>query len=320
MNALGQTVTYSLVVTNTGNVALTDVSVSDTQTSPAGALTSGPTCPQSTLAAGASETCTATYTVTQADIDNGSINDSATATGMPPTGPAVGSVPSPATVAVTQSPALTVKKTSNLSMITTVGQVVTFTFAVTNTGNVTLNNVTVNDVENASSGLLSSPLTCPGATATTGPSLAPGYSISCSATYTVTQADLARGYIGDTATATGTPSGTTSSARSDPAPLTIPASTGPGGSSSSTPGGSSSTPGGDISTPGVSSPSGTSTSSGTTPYYAPAQPGSSTSSTGSSSPLAFTGVPLAQEIGAAVLVVLLGLGLTWSAGRRRRRT
>jgi len=39
------------------------------------------------LAPGAWETCTATYTVTQADIDNGSVNDSATVSGVPPSGP-----------------------------------------------------------------------------------------------------------------------------------------------------------------------------------------------------------------------------------------
>ncbi len=101
MTTVGQTVTYHFTVTNTGNVALTNVHVTDTQTPPAGALASGPTCQSlatptgtctgssTSLAPGQSATFIATYTVTQADLDHGSINDSATATGTPPTGPAI---------------------------------------------------------------------------------------------------------------------------------------------------------------------------------------------------------------------------------------
>ena len=44
------------------------------------------TCPPGALAPGASVDCTATYTVTQADIDAGSIANTATATGTPPAG------------------------------------------------------------------------------------------------------------------------------------------------------------------------------------------------------------------------------------------
>ena len=99
-NTVGQTIDYQFVATNTGNVTLTAVGVTDTQTAPAGALATGPTCRprppprppaparRTTLAPGQSATFTATYTLTQADLDNGSVNDSATASGTPPTGPA----------------------------------------------------------------------------------------------------------------------------------------------------------------------------------------------------------------------------------------
>ncbi len=114
--------TYHFTVMNTGNVTLTNVHVTDTQTPPAGALTSGPTCQSlatptgtctgssTSLAPGQSATFVATYTVTQADLNNGSINDSATATGTPPSGPATTSLPSTASVPVTESPALTITK------------------------------------------------------------------------------------------------------------------------------------------------------------------------------------------------------------------
>ena len=46
-------------------------------------------CPTRTLAPRASETCTATYTTTQANLNNGSVNNTATASRTPPTGTTV---------------------------------------------------------------------------------------------------------------------------------------------------------------------------------------------------------------------------------------
>ena len=100
VSAVGQVITYAFRVTNTGNVTLTNVTVTDTQISPALALTSGPTCPSSTLAPGASETCTATYTVTQADLSQNQITNAAVVTGTPPSGPPVISPPSHVAVGV----------------------------------------------------------------------------------------------------------------------------------------------------------------------------------------------------------------------------
>ena len=76
----GTPVTYSYKVTNTGNVTLNPVTVTD----PMAGL-SAISCPSTTLAPRASETCTATYTTTQADVDAGSITNTGTATGTPPT-------------------------------------------------------------------------------------------------------------------------------------------------------------------------------------------------------------------------------------------
>ncbi len=119
ITAAGQTVTYHFAVTNTGDVTLTNVHVTDTQTPPASPLASPPTCQtgtcttvgssSTTLAPGQSATFVATYTVTQADIDHGSIHDSAIATGTPPNLVPMNSTPSTATVPVTQTSTLTIE-------------------------------------------------------------------------------------------------------------------------------------------------------------------------------------------------------------------
>ena len=212
---VGDVISYSFLVTNTGNVTLTKVGVADTQTAPAGPLTSGPTCPQSTLAPAATETCTGTYTVTQADLDNGSVNDSAVANGTDPTGKQSVSPPSTAIVAATQTPAITIVKSATPASVAKVGDVIDYSFVVTNTGNVTLNKVAVNDTQTAPAGALTTPPTCPQAT------LAPAQSETCAATYTVTQADVDNGKVDDTATATGTPP-TGPPVTSPPSPAVVP--------------------------------------------------------------------------------------------------
>ncbi|HXW35598.1 MAG TPA: DUF11 domain-containing protein, partial [Acidimicrobiales bacterium] len=75
-------ITYSYLVTNTStSQTLTSVGVTD----PMAGL-SAVSCPSTTLAPGASETCTATYKTTQADVDRGSISNTGTATGTSPLG------------------------------------------------------------------------------------------------------------------------------------------------------------------------------------------------------------------------------------------
>ncbi|MFE4517846.1 hypothetical protein ACFRMQ_27060 [Kitasatospora sp. NPDC056783] len=198
---LGEQITYSFVATNTGNVTLKDVKVTE------GAFTGTGTPPVATcpaaeaasLAPGASMTCTATYTVTQADVDAGSVKNSATATGNPPTGPPPVSPPSEVTVPAPSDPALTVVKTSSTDKLA-VGEKITYGFRVTNTGNVTLKDVKVTEGAFTGSGKLD-PVTCPSGAA----SLAPGASVLCTAAYTVTQADVDAGSVKNSATATGTP-------------------------------------------------------------------------------------------------------------------
>ena len=66
-------------------MTLTLVSVTDTQAPPSSPSGLTPVaCPSNTLVPGQSVTCTATYTVTQADLDNGSVTDSARRIGPAP--------------------------------------------------------------------------------------------------------------------------------------------------------------------------------------------------------------------------------------------
>jgi uncharacterized repeat protein (TIGR01451 family) len=201
---VGQVVTYSFVVTNTGNVTITNPTIDDSKFSGTGQL-SPITCPaeSATMVPAAVVTCTATYTLTQADVDAGKVTNTATVGGTTPDGDTTTSVPSTVTVPNTPHPALALVKTSDTAKITTVGQVVTYSFKITNTGNVTEKNVTAKEGKFTGSGKLSNP-TCPAAAA----SLAPGASVTCTATYQVTAADLTSGTLSNTATATGTdPSG-----------------------------------------------------------------------------------------------------------------
>jgi len=78
---LGSTVTYSFLVTNTGNVPLTAVTVTD----PLPGL-SAITCPGTALTPAQSMTCTATYVITTPNVTAGVVNNTATTTGQPPPG------------------------------------------------------------------------------------------------------------------------------------------------------------------------------------------------------------------------------------------
>lgn len=212
----GEQVTYSFRVTNTGNVTLTDVAIDEGAFSGTGDI-SAISCPAAaaSLAPGAVTTCTATYTLTQADVDAGSVTNTATATGTPPDGDTVDSPPSETTVTVPPAPGLRVVKTSDTDTITRAGQTLTYSFRVTNTGNVTISGVSVSDQDFSGTGTLSA-ISCPTTT------LAPGARITCTATYTVTQADVDAGQITNAATVDGnTPDGESPPA-TPPSTVTVP--------------------------------------------------------------------------------------------------
>jgi uncharacterized repeat protein (TIGR01451 family) len=197
-SAVDAPIAYGYVVTNTGNVPLdAPITVTDDKTAV--------TCPDGGLAPGASTICTATYTITQADMDAGSVTNTATARAGGPGGPAsnpaqvtvtaagtpppvdqgetAGEVVSSSSIEIDKSPKLQNGKP---------GRTVKFTITVTNTGASTLTGIAVSD-----------PLSprCARTSATTPAlaSLAPGASVR----YTCKRSDV-RAAFTNVATVVGT--------------------------------------------------------------------------------------------------------------------
>lgn len=190
---VGEVLTYSVVVTNQSNVRVNTVQLADDAPGD-GAFNLNCTALPAALNAGASGSCTATYTVTQADIDGGRLTNEAQASArLPSTLPVVSPLASVSSAAV-QSAALSLIKTVDTDSFEAVGEVLTFTLTVTNSGNVTLPEAEVID---AAPGAGAFDLDCPDLPGT----LAPGDETTCTATYAVTQTDLDAGLVTNTASA-----------------------------------------------------------------------------------------------------------------------
>jgi uncharacterized repeat protein (TIGR01451 family)/LPXTG-motif cell wall-anchored protein len=132
---VGDEIDYSIVTTNTGEVTLTGVTVTDSLITDLSCTWPGT---EGTLAPGASVTCTGSHTVTQAEADAGTVDNTATATSNE-TGP----VSATYQVPVTESAAIDITKEADGAVVS--GEDYEFTITVTNTGNVTLTDVTVVD-------------------------------------------------------------------------------------------------------------------------------------------------------------------------------
>ena len=100
-------ITYTLTATNDGNVTVRDVSISDPSLASL-------ECDQPVdLAPGETLTCTGTRALTQADIDRGSVENTATVKGSDPDGNEV-SESAEETVPLPQDPHLTLIKEGTL--------------------------------------------------------------------------------------------------------------------------------------------------------------------------------------------------------------
>jgi uncharacterized repeat protein (TIGR01451 family) len=170
----GDTITYTYVVTNSGNVSISAVTPVDTgptfnNLAGTGSLsgftlvsTTNPGSPGATLFPNESGTFTAVYTLSAVDAyraagitvaGGDAVENSATATGTPsganPLGPVT---PSSAEVAIPANPRLAIDKVAVITTdngsagVADVGDIITYTYTVENTGNVAIGDLTINDV------------------------------------------------------------------------------------------------------------------------------------------------------------------------------
>ncbi|MBM7824988.1 putative repeat protein (TIGR01451 family) [Arcanobacterium pluranimalium] len=161
----GETVTWNYVVKNTGGATLNNIVINGRAV----------TCTPTTLAGGAQATCSTTSTISQADVDAQSYLDVVTASGTNSVGQTVTSVQRTLSVPLASGVGVKLDKQAKLSTdanangLADVNDVITYTFVVTNTGDQTVNNLTLDDKMLTDLGLT---LTCPA-------SVGPGVSVNC---------------------------------------------------------------------------------------------------------------------------------------------
>ncbi|MDT8413986.1 MAG: gliding motility-associated C-terminal domain-containing protein, partial [Flavobacteriaceae bacterium] len=140
-------------VTNTGDVTLTNVTITD----PLVSVSGGPII---SLAPGVTDNTsfTASYTITQSDVDNGSVTNQATATGTDPNNNPVSDQSDdnspleddPTVTTLNQNPMVSLIKSGVFvdqddDTYAEEGEIITYTFTISNTGDTSLQNVTLND-------------------------------------------------------------------------------------------------------------------------------------------------------------------------------
>jgi uncharacterized repeat protein (TIGR01451 family) len=183
----GQVIPYLFEVTNTGDITVEDIVVTDSL------LASPPTCASTVLAPGQKTTCTGSYTVVTGDLTGAWIVNTAGVTGEPKRGTLPPTPPSTVQIPKTDPPALRIVKAATPVTYDSVGDTISYTLTVSNTGGSSVTNVTVTDPQ-------VSGLSCSvGLPAT----LLPSTSITCTGTYIIRQQDIDSGLVPNTATVDG---------------------------------------------------------------------------------------------------------------------
>jgi uncharacterized repeat protein (TIGR01451 family) len=191
LNAVGQIIKYTYTIKNTGSTGVPagasgNVTVTGATVACPGVNTVGNK--DNYLDPNEALTCTSDYPITQADLDKGSVTSVTTAN--------VYGILSNEVTTTVQIKALALTSTANPVTYDHVGQQIIYMYVIQNSGAVSLGptQFTVSD-----SHISPAPFNCGDANT----SLAPNATVTCFATYTITQADLNAVSVTNTATASG---------------------------------------------------------------------------------------------------------------------
>ena len=180
----GDTVEYTITVTNNGNVTISDITVTDEQTGLEETI--------ATLAPNGVKTFVTSHVITEKDILAGHFTNIAEAKGKDPNGNDVDAEGEETVTTVEKNGHLTVTKTSDVeeNQKAALGQTINYTITVINDGNLTITDIRVTDDLTGDEWTIDS--------------LAPGESKEFTAEYVVTEADILAGKVVNVATAKGT--------------------------------------------------------------------------------------------------------------------
>ena len=213
-SVIGQVIGYDFLITNTGNVTLHDVDLIDHlngvyDLSVDWNGSSDDATDEGVLSVGETVKATAKYKLTQSDIDAGKVVNTATTTGLSPKDEQVDDDSSAETV-LAGTPAIKLEKSTDVANIdaehAVVGARIPYAFTITNTGSVTLHDVTLTDQMLSEAGIAVDIDWDGSSDAATGVGvLSPSETVSGTATYAITDADIKNGKVVNEATVTGTP-------------------------------------------------------------------------------------------------------------------
>jgi uncharacterized repeat protein (TIGR01451 family) len=197
--AVGDSITYTYTITNNGPVIIDSIALTD---DPLGTIDLGGV---TSLNAGGTTAATATYIVVEADLPGPLVN-TATVSGTDPDDNTV-TASATASVGLTGNASLQLTKSADRSSASP-HQTINYSYSITNNGNVTINNLSLQDDKLGALSLSSA-------------TLAPGKSLTATASHAVTIADLP-GPIVNTATVSGTDStGKSISVTSEPVSVSL---------------------------------------------------------------------------------------------------
>ena len=206
---LGEEVTYTITVTNNGNVTIKNIVVEDTLTGLKETIDE-----LKPIGSGISTEninfvkFTTTHTITQEDILKGTYVNVATAKGTDPSGKPVKGEDEESITPEDINTTLTVEKTSDVeeNAKAALGQTIHYTITVKNDGNVDYSNVVVTDklagLKNIKADATNAAVNEKDGTVTI-PTLAVGQTVTITAEYTVTSEDILKGNVLNAVTAKG---------------------------------------------------------------------------------------------------------------------